>query len=174
MHRRQVLKRSVAAISFTGFLAGCSGDSNNSNETATITETEQYPDEPREVGGSGMQRDFDANFLNLELLAVEEVEVTDTEITLDITLRNETDQDVLLHTLSIAIYLFKSEEPTEDQQIGYTGTSPEFDRDQMEPTPPGEVETLRYSTQVPNSSDATIQSYRVLIDCDPTADYPGC
>lgn len=182
----------VAGVILAGSLAGCSGidtgpdatdspdsDSDDSDDlnTEEPTETSQYPEEPADVGKSGMQRTFTNEVSTIEVRAIEEVDVSASEeIVLDLTLQNTSDEPVPLHEYGVAIYLYKSEEPGDDsQEMGYTGTSSEFNEDNQEPTESDGFATLRYSTQVSNNSGATIQSYHVDIGCFMTSgDLPGC
>lgn len=175
MQRRQYFMK-VTGMILAGSLAGCSGNDTGSDDSDDL-KTSQYPEEPADVGESGMQRTFTNEVSTIEVRAIEEVDVSESEeIVLDLTLQNTSEEPVPLHEYGVAIYLYKSEEPGDDnQEMGYTGTSSEFNEDEQEPTEPAGFATLRYSTQVSNNSGATIQSYHVDIGCFMTSgDLPGC
>lgn len=183
MKRRQVFKRGVGAVVVTNTLAGCSGDGETEDDTggtdgdAEGDEPTERPAEPSEVGERGMQRLFTNNVDTVEIFAVEEVEVTESEVVVDVTLRNTADESVPLHSYALRVHLFETEEPTgfnEEGMIDYTGTTYEFDTDEQEPTPPGETTTLRIASQRPYNSDAIIQSYEVYVDCSRMNDDLPC
>ena len=180
MHRRQLLKQGIATM-VVASVAGCSSNDSSDEsdsddpEADNGTKTPQYPEEPAKVGESGMQRLLRNEVSTIDLRAVEEVSISDTEVVLDITMQNTSDEAAPLHEYGVAIYMYTIEEPdpsNNEAQI-YTGANKEFNEDNQTPTEPGGFATLRYSTRT--NDDVTIQSYQVDIGCFLTGgDLPGC
>jgi len=187
MQRRTALRRALGVIALTVPFAGCSGsdDGNDGNgdDDSNGDDSDSGDgngDGPSPTGESGLQRNFEvfpeSVGENVELVAVEEVEVSDTFLEVDVTLRNTSDQAVRMDDYSIALVPYSSEDPTDKDATRITGGSPsiEYAAAEQEPTQAGETVTLGFSYQVAEDSSATIRSYEVSVGCPGVGSPPGC
>jgi hypothetical protein len=182
VQRRTVLKRGLVTAALAVSLAGCSGsdsDGDDGGDDSNGTETGEDSDGPSATGESGLNRSIEvfpeSVTENVEVVAVEEVEATDTRLEVDVTLKNTSDQDVRMDNYAITLTAFTTEEPTGDASDRIqAATSIEYQTNEQEPTPPDETVTLGYSLTVPSDTDATIGSYTVSVACGGVYDPPGC
>jgi hypothetical protein len=167
-------------------LAGCSSSDDEGTGDDGDTggnNTDGDSDGPSATGESGLSRTIevfpDSVAENVEVVAVEEVEVTDTRLEVNVRLRNTSEQEVRMDYYAISLTAFTSEMVAEDagdraQDRVSAVASIEYDSAEQEPTPAGETVTLGYSLEVPSGSDATIGSYLVTVACGGVYEPPGC
>jgi hypothetical protein len=161
------------AVPITGCIDGGSEDGGDSDGGADGSAGSDGGDSSKPgwstgTGESGMNRVIfvgpECVRENVTVVSVEEVEATDTQVEVNVTLRNDSDEAVRMDYYGLNLIAFKSEtiarKDSERYQDRFRGRSQsEYDSEQQEPTPPGESVTLGLSIEVPQAMEFIIRSY---------------